>query len=110
MGRYVEVPEVDSKKPCTGCAFHFGIEFGCQRPVNSKFAGCSERNIIFKYIEDEEDPQPEIKLVSALDISLVDGLLNELTQICEENNSRIKPFEGESIRDFYKRLIYQSNQ
>lgn len=110
MGRHVEVPEVDKDKPCTGCAFYFGHEFGCQKPDDSKFVGCSERNIIFKYIEDEDEPQPEIKLVSALDISLVDGLLTELTQICEENNSRIKPYQGESIRDFYKRLIYQSNQ
>lgn len=103
MGRYVEVPEVNR---CQGCVFDWRNGRTCDKPDESRFNGCSKRHVIFKYIEDEDEPQPEIKLVSALDISLVDGLLSELTQICEENNSRIKPFKGEPIRDFCKRLIF----
>jgi hypothetical protein len=87
---FIKSPKVGE---CTGCVFL------------SSTGKCADRkNLPCEggiYI-----PNQDIKVVSALDISLVDGLLLETTQICEQNESRIKPFKGESIRDFIKRLIY----
>jgi hypothetical protein len=89
---FIKAPKVGE---CTGCVFL------------SSTGKCADRkNLPCEggiYIPSQD---VELAVVSALDISLVDGLLLETIQICEESESRIKPFKGESIRDFIKRLIY----
>lgn len=108
---------------CNGCAFKNILGNGCSVKPNGAPPPCEYDNVIFVkddfgLVEKEElitgewktDDQPQIKLISALDINLVDGVLQELTDICEEQGSRIRPSSGESIRDFIKRLIYNQGK
>lgn len=83
---------------CYGCVFY---KDGYNKP--SIINDCTPSTI---FVEDT----PQIKLISALDISLMDGVLQELTEICDEQGSRIRPSSGESIRDFIKRLIYNQHR
>jgi hypothetical protein len=108
MENFVLVAELEEGE-CTGCVFlhedfcinHDNFPDKCEGGIFVEANDESESTLVF-----EGKQISELTVVSALDISLVDGLLLETTQICEENESRIKPFKGESIRDFIKRLIY----
>jgi hypothetical protein len=108
MVGYKEVKEIEVSS-CKGCIFkgaHGDYRHPCNHP---NFKSLDEdpctHGFIFVPVTD-----PQIKLISALDINLVDGLLQELTDICNEQGSRIRPSSGESIRDFIKRLIYNQHR
>jgi hypothetical protein len=107
MVGYKRVPSV-AKASCKGCVFDG--KSGCSMKASFyESPPCDYDDYIF--VEDKVviiDPQ--VKLISALDISLVDGVLQELTDICNEQGSRIRPSPGESIRDFVKRLIYNQGK
>ena len=119
----VEMPKGNG---CKGCVFkNPAIRiWHCNHPSYdpNKDVPCDLNCIFvqedFGVIEKEElisgewksDTDLQIKLISALDINLVDGLLQELTDICEEQGSRIRPSSGESIRDFIKRLIHNQGK
>jgi hypothetical protein len=106
----VEMPKGNG---CKGCVFkNPAIRiWHCNHPSYdpNKDVPC-KFNCIFVEDVDNTDTAPQIKLISALDINLVDGLLQELTEICNEQGSRIRPGSGESIRDFVKRLIYNQHR
>ena len=107
MVGYKKVPPI-LKHSCKGCVFKLGN--GCSMQSNGAPPPCEYDDVIFVKDEcgkvDNVTTDDQIKLISALDINLVDGVLQELTDICNEQGSRIRPSSGESIRDFIKRLIY----